>query len=66
MSTERQGIKEHGWHDLVEQVLPVVLASDDPEEMQSQREYRTECALQLAAAALRAAGEHTLAENLLN
>ncbi|BDI52714.1 TPA: hypothetical protein ACP633_000733 [Escherichia coli] len=54
------------WPELVDMVLPKVLACNTAEEMQKQRDYRTECALQLAAAALRAIGEHTLAENLLN
>lgn len=54
------------WPELVDMVLPKVMACNTAEEMQEQRNYRTECALQLASAALRAAGEHTLAENLLN
>ncbi|HFD2705054.1 TPA: hypothetical protein ACF20T_001263 [Klebsiella pneumoniae] len=54
------------WPELVDAVLPKVLVCNTAEEMQEQRDYRTECALQLAAAALRAAGEHTLAENLIN
>ena len=54
------------WPELVDAVLPKVLACNTAEEMQEQRDYRTECALQLATAALRAAGEHTLTENLLN
>lgn len=54
------------WADLVTQLLPRVLASDDLEVMEEQRKQRTDCALQLAAAALRAAGENILAENLLD
>ena len=54
------------WPELVDMVLPKVLACNTEEKMQAQRKYRTECALQLAAAALRAIGEQTLAENLLN
>ncbi|EJZ0854065.1 TPA: hypothetical protein ACI7LL_000304 [Escherichia coli] len=54
------------WPELVDMVLPKVLACNTAEEMQAQRKHRTECALQLAAAALRAAGEFTLADNLLN
>jgi len=54
------------WPELVDMVLPKVLACKTAEEMQEQRDYRTECALQLAAAALRAVGKHALAENLLN
>ncbi|EFJ2695071.1 TPA: hypothetical protein HJP87_000510 [Escherichia coli] len=54
------------WPELVDMVLPKVLACNTAEKMHEQRDYRTECALQLAAAALRAAGEFTLADNLLN
>lgn len=54
------------WADLVTQLLPRVLAGDDREVMEEQRKQRTDCALQLAAAALRAAGENILAENLLD
>ena len=54
------------WPELVDMVLPKVMVCETAEGMQAQRKHRTECALQLAAAALRAAGEHTLAENLLD
>lgn len=52
------------WANLVDIVLPKVLAHtvEDREEQQKQR---AEQALLLAAAALHAAGEHTLAENLI-
>lgn len=53
------------WCDFVEMALPKVIAST-PEEMEEMRRDRTEQALHLAAAALRAAGEFTLADNLLN
>ena len=35
------------WPELVDMVLPKVLACNTAEEMQKQRDYRTECALQL-------------------
>lgn len=38
------------WPELVDAVLPKVLVCNTAEEMQKQRDYRTECALQLAAA----------------
>ncbi|ENN3349214.1 hypothetical protein AB9N91_004356 [Salmonella enterica] len=62
--TKKEG--SNPWPDLVDMVLPKLLVCNTAEDMQAQRDYRTECALQLAAAALRAAGEHTMAENLLN
>ncbi|MDG0021976.1 hypothetical protein L3496_22870 [Klebsiella pneumoniae] len=66
---DRIHIKPEGintWSELVDTVLPKVMLCKTAEETQAQRDYRNECALQLAAAALRAAGEHTLAENLLD
>ncbi|EOY5405466.1 hypothetical protein ACSS4C_002787 [Cronobacter sakazakii] len=53
------------WDAFVNLSLPKVLVST-PERMEEMKRDRTEQALHLAAAALRAAGEFTLAENLLN
>lgn len=53
------------WANLVDIVLPKVLALT-VEEREEQQKQRAEQALLLAAAALHAAGEHSLAENLLN
>lgn len=53
------------WAELVAIVLPRVVVAE-PEVMQAQKQERIDAALKLAAAALRAAGEHTLAENLLS
>ena len=53
------------WAELVTIVLPRVVVAT-PEVMKAQKQERIDAALKLAAAALRAAGEHTLAENLLD
>ncbi|HDH7836104.1 TPA: hypothetical protein PJH80_002760 [Raoultella ornithinolytica] len=53
------------WANLVDIVLPKVLAYT-AEERAEQQKLRAEQALLLAAAALHAAGEHALAENLLD
>lgn len=53
------------WTNLVDIVLPKVLALT-VEEREEQQKQRAEQALLLAAAALHAAGEHVLAENLLS
>lgn len=52
------GIEIGSWDYVVSELLGPRLASDDPEDRKRQ-------ALELAAAALRAAGENTLAANLL-
>ncbi|ENY3788104.1 hypothetical protein L1R96_06835 [Klebsiella pneumoniae] len=54
------------WDSFVELALPRVMVMDTREEMEEQREEIKRQALLLAAAALRAAGEFTLADNLLN
>lgn len=53
------------WANLVDIVLPKVLATT-VEERAEQQKLRAEQALLLAAAALQVAGEHALAENLLS
>ncbi|HIE8960128.1 TPA: hypothetical protein ACXP5Z_002429 [Klebsiella pneumoniae] len=53
------------WANLVDIVLPKVLAVT-AEEREAQQKQRAEQALLLAAAALRAAGEYSLAANLLD
>ncbi|MDI7397596.1 hypothetical protein QLY43_12980 [Cronobacter dublinensis] len=62
----RECIEAELWDEFVEYGLSKVLVCNTQEEMQAQRQRRKEEALQIAAAALRAAGEFTLAENLLN
>ncbi|MCW9513099.1 hypothetical protein ORL49_00080 [Klebsiella michiganensis] len=54
------------WDSFVKLALPRVMVMNTREEMQEQREEIKRQALLLAAAALRAAGEHTLAANLLD
>lgn len=62
-----KGINPHdSWDGLVDYVLPKVMVTETKEEWERQKQHRQEQALQLAAAALRAAGEFTLADNLLN
>jgi hypothetical protein len=53
------GIELGGWDHAVSVLLGPRLAGDDPDKRKGQ-------ALELAAAALRAAGENTLAANLLD
>lgn len=66
MTTPQQKNQQQLWDDFVEMGIAKVLVCNTPEEMQAQRQRRKDEAMQLAAAALRAAGEFTLAENLLN
>lgn len=64
MDPQQHKTQQQVWDDLAEMVLPKVIAST-PERMEEMKRDRTHQALHLAAAALRAAGEFTLAENLL-